>query len=268
MLLEPAFMIPTLGSYGLQFFARIVLSGSALGAFALLPPLMISVRYIEYGPAVSFLYWSSLLCRGEGREITLPASTRDDKRSGFSTGVRRSTLMWAVLPFLVLAFILAMVNVNDSDAAFYAAVNDGRKAAVVKALNGGLPADHRTLGKETPLFEAVRTGDAKFAELLLSRGASVDARRGDGVTPLVEAAMSNRDDMARLLLDRGAAVDAHDDEGRTALIEAAMRGNLAMVRLLLEHRADPKLSDIYGKTALAYANEEGYPEIAAQFEGR
>ncbi len=263
ILLQPAIMILALGSLALQFLIRFTLSGSALGIFILLPPLMFTMRYCEYGPAVSFLYWSALLSQGEGHDLTLPASTRDDKRGGFSTGMRRSTLMWAVLPILLLALILVRANRTDHGSALDAAMNDGRRAAVIQALNSGLSADHRAAGKETPLFEAVRTGDAKLVDLLLSRGADVNAHRSDSATPLLEAAAHNRDDMARLLLERGAAVDAADDEGRTALIEAAMRGNLPMARLLLDRGADPKHSDSHGKTALTYAEDEGYQDIAA-----
>jgi len=216
---------------------------------------------IHYGSAFSFLYWSALQSRGEGGDIALPASTRDDRRAG-TRRIRPATILWAALPLLCLALVLVKANVTDNGAVMEAALNDGRRSAVVKALNAGLSADYRTSDDETPLFEAVRTGDANLVEALLSRGANVNARNHGGATPLFMAASYGRGDLGRLLLDRGATVDAPNTDGRTALIEASMRGNLLMVQLLLGRGADPRLADGHGKTALAYAREEGYPEIA------
>jgi ankyrin repeat protein len=207
------------------------------------------------------MYWSALESRGEGGDATLPGSGREEKRSG-SRRIRPGTLLWAALPLLCLAAIFLKATVTDNGAILQAALNDGRRSGVVKALNAGLPADYRSPDGETPLFEAVRTGDLRLVEALLARGANVNAHSRSGSTVLSQAVIYGRGDLARMLLDHGAAVDAINDDGRSALIDAAMRGNLAMVQLLLERGADPKRSDSHGKTALDYAREEGNTEIA------
>jgi serine/threonine protein kinase len=258
----PAIISLTSGSFLMRVLWREELAGSGMGIFFLVYPLFFMVFYVNYGSAFSFLYWSALLNRGEGGDVALPASARDDKRRG-SRGIRPATVIWAVLPVLLLAIILFRANSNENGNLMESALDDGRRSAVVKALNAGLPADYRVSDGETPLFEAVRIGDGKLVQALLSRGANVNARSRGGATPLFIAVVNNRADLSELLLDRGAAVNSPNNDGRTPLIEAAMRGNLQIVQLLLARGADPKRFDSHNKTALAYAQEEDYPEIAA-----
>jgi len=262
VLVFPSLVALTAGSNVLRILWREELAGSGLGFFFVLYPLFFMMFYVNYGSAFSFLYWSALLSRGEGGDIALPASTRDDKRRG-SRRLRPATVLWVAMPVLMLALVLIKANSNDNGELMENALDDGRRAAVVKALNAGLPADYRVSDGETPLFEAVRIGDGKLVQALLSRGASVNVRRRGGATPLIVAVTNNRADLTELLLDRGAEVNSTNNDGRTALIEAAMRGNLQIVQLLLTRGADPKRSDSHNKTALQYAQEEDYPEIAA-----
>lgn len=261
-LVFPAMISLTSGSFVMRILWRDELQGSGIGLFFLLYPLFFMVFYVNYGSAFSFLYWSALLSRGEGGDTALPASARDDKRRG-SRRIRPATVLWAAMPVLLLALVLFKANSNDTGDLMESALDDGRRAAVVKALNAGLPADYRLSDGETPLFEAVRIGDGKLVQALLSRGASVNARSHGGATPLIAAVANNRADLTELLLDRGAGVNSANNDGRTPLIEAAMRGNLQIVQLLLARGADPQRSDSHNKTALAYAQEEEYPEIAA-----
>lgn len=262
VLIFPTVMALMSGPLAVKFLLREELSGSGFGVFCLLYPLIFMMFYVNWGAAFSFMYWSALQNRGEGGDTTLPASAREEQRSG-SRRIRPATLVWAGLPPLCMAVVLVKAGVNDNGAAMEAALNDGRRSAVVKALNDGLPADYRISDGETPLFEAVRKDDAKLVEALLSRGANVNCRSRSGSASLMQAVIYGRLDLARLLLDRGAAVNATNNDGRTALIEAAMRGNLPMVQLLVGRGADPRGADSHGKTALAYVQEEGYPEIAA-----
>jgi len=261
-LVFPAIISLTSGSFVLRSLWREELQGSGIGLFFLLYPLFFMVFYVNYGSAFSFLYWSALQSRGEGGDIALPASTRDDKRRG-SRRIRPATALWVAMPVLLLALVLFKANSNDNGDLMENALDDGRRSAVMKALNAGLPADYRVSDGETPLFEAVRIGDRKLVEALLSRGASLNARSHGGANPLFAAVVNNRADLTELLLDRGAAVNSANNDGRTPLIEAAMRGNLQIVQLLLARGADPKRPDSHNKTALAYAQEEDYPEIAA-----
>jgi serine/threonine protein kinase len=267
VLLFPSIMSLTTGRLGLQFIVREELAGSRFGIFCLVYPLFFMLFYVNFGAASTFLYWTALQSRGEaGGDVILPGAIRDEKRRG-SRGVRPATLIWGAIPFVMVAMLLFKIAVLDSGSVMEDALNDGRRAAVLKALNSGLSVDYRDSGDETPLFEAVRVADNQLVEALLSRGANVNARNRNGSSALIQAAVYDRQDLARLLLDHGAALNAVNNDGRTALMIAAMRGNLPMVQLLLGRGADSKRTDSHGKTALSYAQEEGYAEIAALLHG-
>ena len=250
------------GAPGLQLVWREELTGSGLGLFLFLYPLLFMLFYLNYGATASFLYWSALGSLGEGGDFALPASTREDKR-GNSRRIRPSTVLWIALPSLLLAVTLYKASFSNRGDALQLASDDGRRAAILQALNAGLPADYRLADGETALFDAIRSGDGKLLDTLLARGASVNLKSRSGATPLSTAVEHGRNDFASLLLDRGAAVNAADHDGRTPLMAASMRGNLPMVRLLLARGADRKASDRQNKTSLAYALEENYPDIAA-----
>jgi serine/threonine protein kinase len=260
--LFPAIFALTGGSAMLHVVWREELAGAGIGLFGLLYPLLFMIFNVNYGPAKTLLYWSALGSRGEAGNQTLPAATREDKRSR-ARQLRPSTVLWAALPLFMLAAIFYKLGTGDRGAQLQAASDDGRRSAVLQALNSGLPADYRLEDGETALFGAVRGGDAQLAEALLTRGANANARSHSGDTPLRMAAVYGRSDLAALLLEHGADPNAANDDGRTPLVEASMRGNLAMVRLLLAHGADRRKADAQNKTALVYAQEEDYPDVAA-----
>jgi hypothetical protein len=245
--------------------ARETVTGTTQGWFFLVYPLMFGVMLINYGTAFSFLYWSALRCRGEGGDVALPAAARDESRS--KSAIRPSTMIWIGIPVIMLAVIVVRATSHDEGAALQRALNEGRSAAVLKYLSGGLPVDYRDIGQETPLFEAVRRGQRKLVEALLERGANVNARNRGGATALAVAASHAQPEMAQLLLDRGASVDQANSEGRTALMLAAMSGNRALVQLLLERGAKAGMVDAQHKTAIAYAREEGHEEIVEMLQG-
>ena len=250
------------GAPVVQLIWREELAGSGVGMFLLFYPLFFMMFYVNYGSVTTFLYWSALGSRGEGGDFTLPASTREDKRSN-SRRVRPATVLWVAIPALMLAVTLYKANISDRGDVLQVASDEGRRSAILQALNAGLPADYRLSGGETALFEAVRTGNVKLVDALLARGANVNTKSRGGFTPLSIAVNDGRVDFAALLLDRGADVNAADNDGRTPLMAASMRGNLPMVQLLLAHGADRKPSDRQNKTALLYAQEENNPEIVA-----
>lgn len=237
-----------------------VLSSSIVGSLFLIYPLMFGTFYLNYGPAFSFLYWSALVCRNEGTEITLPASARDDARKTSTKDIRPATVIWIALPAIMLAVILWRVNAPAAVQAFEEASHDGRRATVLKLIDGGVNVNQTISDRETALFDAVRDGDQKLMAALLDRGAQVNVQ-GHWGTPLLLAAEHGHDGLARVLLDRGAVVDSTDRDGRTPLMIAAMRGNVELVQLLLNHGADAARRDNKGKTAAVYAEEEGYREL-------
>jgi hypothetical protein len=241
--------------------ARETVTGTTQGWFFLLYPLMFGAMLLNYGAAFAFLYWTALRGRGEGSDVALPASARDDSRNR-SSAVRPSTMVWVGIPILLLAVIVWRATSRDEGVALDNALNEGRSAAVLKLMSAGLPVDHRDPGQETPLFEVARRGQRPLAAALLDRGANPNARNRSGATPLLVSVGHWQLELARLLLDRGATVDLANSDGRTPLMIAAMSGNRAMTQLLLERGAKPGLADVHHKTALAYAREEGHEEIA------
>lgn len=246
----------------LHSMVREVLAGSFFGWVFLLETLFLGIMFQFYGPAFSFLYWSALRCRNEGVEVALPAAARDDSRKSGAGRVRPATKFWVGLPVVLLALIVYRANVSAGAQAMNEASTDGRRAALLKLIDGGLGVDQPIPGQETVLFDAVRGGDEKLVAELLRRGAQVNVENRNGSTPLLEAAALGRNELARLLLDRGATVDASNQAGRTPLMVAAMRGNVALARLLLERGANVARTDAEGKTAAGYAAEEGYGELA------
>jgi serine/threonine protein kinase len=245
----------------LHNLVKAVITGSGMGWFFFLYPLIFGILFLNYASAFSFLYWSALRCRNEGAEITLPAAARDHSRKSAASGVRPVTLAWVGVPLIMLALIVVRSNASTDALAMDQASSDGRRTALLKLIDGGLGVEQMTLGHETALFDAVRGGDQKLMAELLKRRANVNVRNFEGTTPLLLAAVLGRNELGRVLLDRGASVDAADREGRTPLMQAAMRGNVAMARLLLERGASASRVDTYGKTAAAYAGEEGYREL-------
>ncbi|MBK5292993.1 MAG: ankyrin repeat domain-containing protein [Acidobacteriia bacterium] len=55
-------------------------------------------------------------------------------------------------------------------------MTDGRSVAVLSYFNAGLPVDHLTPDRETPLFAAVQHGQRNLVEALLARGANVNPK--------------------------------------------------------------------------------------------
>ncbi len=247
----------------LHSLVREVLTGSALGWFVLFYPLIFGIMLASFGPAYSFLYWSGLRWSNEGSELALPTASRNDRSKSASAGWRPATKIWAALPVVLLLTIVFRISQSTQLQTLNEASSDGRRAALLKLIDEGHGVEQLTGTQETPLFEAVRSGDDHLVAGLLQRGAKVNVRGSAGASPLMVAARYGRTEIARVLLDHGAVVDAPNREGRTPLIVAAMRGNAPLVRLLLDRGASPAHPDSHGKTAAAYAAEEGYDELKA-----
>ncbi len=69
---------------------------------------------------------------------------------------------------------------------------------------GGNPNQLEAPTGDTPLFFAVRSGDAERVRYLIAAGAAVNARNKRGITPLMECAITGHFDCAVVLLDKGA----------------------------------------------------------------
>ena len=112
-------------------------------------------------------------------------------------------------------------------------------------------------GGETPLIEAVKSGDVTTLSALMQQRVDVNLAEPDGTTALHWAA--HRDDLgaADLLIGAGADVTAANRYGVTPLTLACINGNAAMLEKLLDAGADPNSSLPEGETVLMTAARTG-----------
>ncbi|KAL2821481.1 ankyrin repeat-containing domain protein [Aspergillus granulosus] len=110
----------------------------------------------------------------------------------------------------------------------------------------------------TALAEAVASGEAEIARLLLEKGASVDITDRDHCSPLLLAVENGHDEVVKVLLGYGATVNARGKHYQTPLSSAAERGHWKCVDLLLKHGAMVDSQDRYGKTGLIHAVKNGH----------
>ena len=116
----------------------------------------------------------------------------------------------------------------------------------------------------TPLMIAAAEGHAETVSALVDGGADVNATNRLGRTALMFASSYGFAAIVQNLLGHRADpnIVPKDSTGWTALIAAAHNGHGEVVRLLLGHGADASIRDKQGKTALAWAEAQGYSEMA------
>jgi ankyrin repeat protein len=159
--------------------------------------------------------------------------------------------------------------------ALLAAVRTQQRDALLLLLRRGADPNAWTAGRlrlpagaeGSPVYEAARSGNRAFLEILIHHGAKVDAAARDpgreGETPLLVAARRAELTAARLLLESGAGANEQAASGDTALHAAIWAGSNApaLVKLLLSHGADPDLRNAQGKSARTLAYAFGSPEL-------
>lgn len=92
-----------------------------------------------------------------------------------------------------------------------------------------------SVGLETPLHMAVRSGSEKIVRVLLEHGADCGARDAESMTPLARAIIENHENVADMLLSHGAQISAVDDHERSALHLAVMHHRERLLRVLVKH---------------------------------
>ena len=231
--------------------------------FTIVYPVFLTVMlYRFFGPPFFFLYLSARRCLAEAVDAHIPSATRR-RRSRRAAPVRVGTILWMVVPLLLIAFIVYRALPGGSAVRnLLSASEDGRVAEVRRALDSGLSANSSDFRGWTPLLNAAERGNLVLIRLLLAHHSDVNARTKGGDTPLLLAAWNGRPEAAELLIAGGADVNAEDSDGRTPLFGAAIHGDAALCRLLLSKGADPRHRDRAGKTARDYAREESHDEIA------
>jgi cytohesin len=91
---------------------------------------------------------------------------------------------------------------------------------------------------ETPLIEAIKTGNINKVQSLINGGADVNAKNSYGYTALhATCLIANRIRYTELLIAAGADVSANDKDGHTPLWHAQDRDHPEIVELLREHGA-------------------------------
>jgi serine/threonine protein kinase len=264
LLLLPS-VFSVIGPGALPEMVRQTLSGGFFGGFALVYPAMSIIFYSQYANAFVFLYWLLDRCRG-GSTPTLPTSRLGKERKRSST-VRPVNVAWWVIPAIV-AGVLLFGTLRTPRSALLSALDEGRGAAILKAIDSGANIETKDPVGMTPLLVAARSGELPAVQALLDRGANVNARNSHEATPLILATSNNHANVVPLLLARGAAIDAKNRDGRTALCIAALHGYVDLVGILMAHGANPGIADVYRKTPLDYAREDGSAEIITRLATR
>ena len=116
-------------------------------------------------------------------------------------------------------------------------------------------------GREVPLAEAVKSGDATAVRALLQQKVDVNGPEVDGTTPLHWAAHGDNVALADLLIGAGANANAVNRYGMTPLLLACTNGNAAMVERLLKGGANPNSAMPSGQTALMTAARTGKVDV-------
>lgn len=152
----------------------------------------------------------------------------------------------------------------DSRTAIHVAASKGSYDSIVFLIDKGADVNCVDVFGATPLFEAVRNGHDKCAELLYKHGAKLglsrDKRFVAGWSPEKDAGSllclvcANKDVFyLGRLLKYGLPSDSVDYDGRSGLHIAAAMGNYGVLEVLLNHGANANVIDSFGRTPLLEA---------------
>lgn len=151
--------------------------------------------------------------------------------------------------------------------ALHAAASGGNEDIILFLLEQGLPINSRTPQGWTPLFVAVRDGQAEAAKLLVFKKADLNVPSDLGATALTMAVTQPFEtEKARLnlleyMLKRGADANLADKYGHTPLYYASLRGNGEAVKLLVEYGA--KIQEEPLQTLLQQLDENPQENVRA-----
>jgi ankyrin repeat protein len=106
---------------------------------------------------------------------------------------------------------------------------------------------------DTPLNNAIMTGNKKIIEYLIDAGADINFKAPEGKSALTTSIHFNYIHITQMLLEKGAQINDRDYHGKTPLIHAIENKNLEMVTLLLEKDSDFTLKTKDGVSALEIA---------------
>ena len=173
------------------------------------------------------------------------------------------------------------------------AITAGDLGAVWQLLDNGVDVHAPDIFGQTPMFVAVRDGQAEIVQLLISRGVDVNTpvEKFNGRGPLYYAADYGHPEVARVLLDAGARIDAVENHGQSALWVCAFTlvnealnvrnraswtasqnghptGRVATAEMLILEGADVNLAPGDAHTPAHFLRDAGIPRIIALLESR
>ncbi|HEY5993394.1 MAG TPA: ankyrin repeat domain-containing protein [Gallionellaceae bacterium] len=173
------------------------------------------------------------------------------------------------------------------------AITAGDLAAVWSLLDNGVDAHAPDQFGQTPMFVAVRDGQAEIVRLLIDRGVDVNApvEKVHGRGALYFAADRGHKEVVRELLDAGAKIDGLDSHGQSALWVCALSlanealnaadkegwkqgqnahptGRAAVAELLIESGADVNLAPQDAYTPAHFLRGTGIPRLIALLAGK
>lgn len=187
--------------------------------------------------------------------------TSDSSRS-LRTIVRCSMKLARGIAIAVMAG--SVVGAAASDTPLIDAVKSGDMQAVRTLLGRKVDPNQRSADGATPLHWAVYSDQLATVDVLLRAGAKPDNVNALGVTPLWIAAELGSSALVARLLAAGADPNIAPRTGGTALMLASRNGDVPSVKLLLDHGADVNAAEqANGQTAMMWAVSQRHPDVVS-----
>ncbi len=173
------------------------------------------------------------------------------------------------------------------------AITTGNLSSVWSLLDNGVDMHAPDQFGQTPMFVAVRDGQAEIVSLLIDRGVNVNApvEKTYGRAALYYAADRGQVEVVRVLIEAGANIDALESHGQSALWICALSlsneahnaadrpgwtraqndqptGRAATAELLIESGADVNLAPEGSHSPAYFLHRAGIPRLVALLKGR
>jgi ankyrin repeat protein len=159
--------------------------------------------------------------------------------------------------------LLAGAGVALADSPLADAIESGDRETAMELLRDGADVNEQQPDGATALMWAVYNVDVDLARTLINEGAEADVQNKYGASALTEAVQLVHPEMVELLLAAGADADSANADGQTALMLAARTGNMDIVRMLVDAGADVNTVEQWrGQTALMWAAGSNQNEVA------